>query len=111
MFRQTLTNAIVGMTHFGSLQKPMASPPSLTMSWFTMPNWMSSIHKKVSAVTTFDTRYGLRMSDRTTVDFVNLCMRAAMRTARIVWTPMLMATYSTVTFREFQNLSSAMRAR
>ena len=43
---------------------------------------------------------------RTTTDRVSRCISTAMASARIVWTPMLMITYSNVTRSAFQNSAS-----
>ena len=43
---------------------------------------------------------------RTKVDCVSRCMRTAMTSAMIVWTPMLMTTYSRVTLTAFQKIES-----
>ena len=67
-----------------------------------MPTWKSSIQYQTSATTTFATRYGSRITARTVIDWVSRYISIAMPTARTVWNPMLITTYSTVTTSAFQ---------
>lgn len=43
---------------------------------------------------------------RSSADFVSRCIRTAMASAATVWMPMLMTTYSTVTFNDPQKMGS-----
>ncbi len=56
--------------------------------------------------TTLDIRYGVSTIPRNRADWVSRWSRTAMARAATVWMPMLMITYSTVTFSDDQKMGS-----
>lgn len=84
----------------------MWSKPSPPMISLPMPSWVSRIHSQTMLTTTFDIRYGVSTIPRNRADWVSRWSRTAMARAATVWMPMLMRTYSTVTFNDDQKMGS-----
>lgn len=57
-----------------------------------MPSWKSRIHRNTNAATTLDTRNGVRISERSTIDWLRRCISTAITSATTVWMLMLMTT-------------------